>query len=470
MTQMNHLNHLVDRLPALASCPASTAVGQCRLPQSSWKHGWRLAVWVVGFWVATVGGSVVAGDVAGVRPPRVSADRSLVPSDWRLERLEFPLCLDQETWLLHSTSAFVSDRPAGVGNEERGERSVGEATLVKQDQGLSLVEREILESVCEIYHHYGPQSLDGLWFEAVRQPAKMEPSVLGRWMELGLVRVSDTTWLDNLAQRVESGWQGWAAQVRGVAKASPGSMARAWSRLQADLAAVQSARPVAPVVAASSRSVRAFPIKYVKPSAMLPQVDPSDWLAPQHSRAASLPNIVGQPVGEYRATEGVDTDAEAEGVSGDAEAPVQRLEPSLYWEVFERRAAELGARLRGMGQAVGGCAAAMQQGKQAWTARVAQIQLEAVGDWAGDAWTQVSPWVHDPWEATFGLARLEPQPTASYVGLEQAILVGFRGLEQVWSRCKVRGRELLVRVVQLPELQNSALERMVLERIDAIHR
>ncbi len=465
---MTQMNHLADRLPGLASRLGSVAVGLCRFSQPSWNHGFCLVVWAWGLWAATAGGSVFAGDAAGVRPLRVSADRSMSQSDWRLERLEFPLCLDQETWLPHATSAFVSDRLDGVGNQEQGARSVGPETRATQDQGVSLVEREILESVCEIYHLYGPQSLDDLWFEAVKQPATGESSVLGRWIELGLVRVADTTWLDRMAQRAESSWQGWVSQVRGVAKAAPGSMARVWSRLHAELSAVQFIRPAAPVAASPSRSVRAYPIKYVKPAAVLPQVDPSDWLAPQHSRAASVPIIVGQPVGEDRAVEGLD--AEAEGAVEEAAAPVQRLEPSLYWEVFERQAAELGARLRGLGNAVGRFATELQNGAQVWTARLARGQWEETGDWAGEAWTQVSPWVQNPWEATSGLARLEPQPTASYVGLERAILGVFRGLEQVWDRWEGRGREWLVRAVQLPELQNSAVERMVLERIDAILR
>ena len=464
MTQMNRLN----RLLGLVSRPAIAAVRLCRFPQRCWNHGLRVAVWALGFWAATVGVSVVGGELAAVRPLPASADCSMVQSDWRLERLEFPLCLDQETWLPHSSGAFVSDRPAGVGDPAAAVRSVGAEPRAQQDRGLSLVEREILESVCEIYHLYGPHSLDDLWFEAGKQPAQVEPSVLGLWFEQGLVRVSDTTWLDGFAQGVEWGCQEWVSRVRGVAKATPGSLNRVWSRLQGDLAAIRFVRPAAPVAAPPSRSVRAYPIKYVKPSAVLPQIDPSDWLAPQHSRAASFPPSDGQPTGEDRASEGVD--AEAESVGREAEAPVRRLEPSLYWEVFERQAAELGAQLRGMGSAVGNFALELQKGTQDRAARVAQGQWELAGGWAGDAWTQVSPWVENPWEATTGLARMEPQPTASYVGLEQAILGVFRGLERGWVRWGGRGREWLVRAVQLPELQNSAVERMVLERIDAIRR
>lgn len=465
---MTPMIRLVNILPSPFTRPICASARLFPLPHSCGKYGLRLVVWALGFWAATIGVSVVAGDVAAVRPLRAFADCSIIHSDWRLERLEFPLCLDQEAWLPHTSDAFVADRSGAVGNQAGVARSVGAESLAKQDQGVSRVEREILESVCEIYHLYGPQSLDDLWFEAGEQPAKLEPSVLGVWFEQGLVRVSDMTWLDRMARQVELGCEELASKVRGVAKATPGSLARVWSRMYGDLAAIRFERPAAPVAASPSRSVRAYPIKYVKPAAVLPQVDPSDWLAPRHSRAASFPNNLGQPAGEDRVIEGLDTEAESAGQ--EAEAPVRRLEPSLYWEVFERQAAEFGAQLRGMGGAVGVLALELQQGTQVRAARVAQGQWAVAEDWAGEAWTQVAPWVQNPWEATSGLARVEPQPTASYVGLERAIRGVLHGLERVWARWGGRGREWLVRAVQVPELQNSAVERMVLERIDAIRR
>lgn len=428
--------------------------------------GWVGAPVAVGVGYAAGMASRAMGSSVSLRS---DADLSIAQSHWQLERSEFPLCLDHETsWLL------APDNSA--------------------ERSASLVEHEILESVCEIYHLYGPQSLDGLWFEPLESSADRDSSDLGRWLERSLAAVMDLSWVDRRGEQFRHGVGACSDLVQGYAKAAPTPVTRAWARLQADLDAIAwvarypKSQPVAAVKSlgvasaardsvssnmaeagpGSSRPVRGYSIQYTMPAAVLPQVDPSDWLAPQHSRAARPPHLPGSLGGETRDSESAAVPAATGGAT--TEMPVQRLEPSLYWEVFERQVEEFGALLREWHEQVGPRVVELHRQTEVLTVRVARSHWMVWGDWADRAWRYLSPQLSDGWLGEESLVGLQPEPTASYVGLEPAILGVFHALEQVWAGWQDRTEAWLVRVAELGGLQNSAWERIVLERIDAVRR
>lgn len=481
----------------LPSRMAARLVSFARLGSSQAVLAAVLAVcgWVAAPQVGASGHPVTWADRgnASFASSSTAAKGSIAPSDWQLERSEFPLYLDHETCLLLEPSSGVG-QPAGL--------------------AASVVEQEILESVCEIYHLYGPQSLDELWIEPLETPAHPGAPGLGRLVERALVSAVDLIRVDLRAERLQGAIGVWAADMQGYAKAAPLPVTRAWARLQADLDAiawVARYRPSRSTVAAStatvkaaavrsaavnsaavnsaavssavssrsalgtdvSKPLRAYSVQYTKPAAQLPQVDPSDWLAPQHSRAASQPSLLDGDDPGSRGSGAYGTGSEsipAAAAPATTEPPVQRLEPSLYWEVFERQAAELGALLRAWRDRVAPAATDLYRQAEGVVVRMSHRQWLAIGEWADRSWEQLAGRFSDRRQGVEALPVLQPEPTASYVGLEPAILGVFEALERVWARWQDQGRGWLVRVTELQGMQNNAWERMVLERIDAVRR
>jgi len=489
---------------------------------------WATCLWTTWAWAmgcgASGGLSVGSGDLAVSRAVLGRWEPNWMGSDWQLERLEFPLYLDLETRpfvgdVEQSVVSVESDRVADVlvaglprvdGSLAAGSEGDVSRGSAESSARLSAVEREILESICEIYHLCGPQSRDDLWVDPAKRPLPASPSFLGSWLKRGLIWGLDGGGFERWFGQVERGSQGLVASFRGIANSSRFSAFGGWERLQSSRMAMQVPRPTVPTVptvAGANRSVRAYPIKYSKLPAALPQVDPSDWLAPRYSRAAGQPapakdifsgetpddlsaaasgagvpgaggSVEGEEVQELpaaapvRAGAGEGPGQEEQGQS-DVEAPaapIRPLERNLYWEVFERQAAELGGRLSRLGSTAGSLAADLRGHVSSWTAGVAREPWEAVGAWSEQVWSRGLPRIHESWTVVADDRLLEPEPTASYVGLESAIVDMFQSLEQAWSCWQGRGRVLLTRVARLSSVQNDTVERLVLERIDAVRR